>query len=115
MAAMLSQLRSQGRCKSLFYYQPVVYVAGSARSNRTKTYYHSSSISQKLTVHIPFSNDIWFKKAFEHLKQNPHNVPPPGQSSAKRNSVSENKNARQSQVSMDFDLGSQLPAFFTGP
>jgi len=67
--------------------------------------------AQKLTVHIPFTDDIWFKRAFEYLKENPHNQPHPTPSSARGGG--REKNVRLSQI--EIDSGKQWLAQFSGP
>lgn len=102
MATMPHQLRTKGRCKHL-----------QKLNNLTNNRLLYSL--QKLTIHIPFSNDIWFKKAFEYLKQNPHNLPQPGQTSQQNTrGGGREKNARTSQIEEE-DLANQMPAYFTGP
>lgn len=69
---------------------------------------------EKLTIHIPFTDNIWFKKAFEYLKKNPHNMVTPGRESKKSGEPPE-KNARLSQVDMESNPRNQLSAYFSGP
>lgn len=74
--------------------------------------YYALFCTQKLTIHIPYSNDIWFKRAFEYLKQHPHNLPLPNTKGGGRE-----KNIRlsQAEVEVEVEPASQLPAYFTGP
>lgn len=51
---------------------------------------------QKLTIHIPFSNDVWFSQVFQSLKEHPYHMP----KSANNKKDDKNKN-NQGEVTMD--------------
>lgn len=68
---------------------------------------------QKLTIHIPFSNDLWFKKAFEYLKSNPFNMAQPNNNT--RGGGRAAKNAKDADPENGGASPNVFPAFFTGP
>ena len=70
---------------------------------------HCCIVIQKLTIHIPFSEDIWFKKAFAYLKEHPHNMP---QNQSKSGGRQKNPKRVENEAE---SLSMQFPAYLTGP